>query len=418
MSTSGPRLPERSFLDHMAPLWALFFYSTQLLGLFDVAFRSPFGLLSWRGWTAFGLSVISAVLFQWLFARHFARDPAPWPMSPGAAWLYFGGQSLLLLLMLLLSRGFVGVGFALLGQIMACLPPRRWPLPMAVVILLVAFGLDAFDGPPAQVGDVMALLGLGFTFGSFIVIGLLIHQLFTQRYRLLQLVEELREAKTAVEKAAAEREELAVLRERTRLAREMHDSIGHALVLVNVKLEAAERLYARDKERGDAELEATRALVRETMTGLRSSLASLRAPVGEAEPLSEAIGRLAEAIGARGGPQVEVAIPAEQPAPGLTTAEALRKIAREALANIERHAGAAHAWVELARDGDDWLLRVSDDGRGMRPTDLRKPGHFGVVGMREHAASAGGTLTIGPRPGGGTLVEARVPERGSDSVTG
>lgn len=409
MSTPTPQPPEQSFLDRMAPFFGLFFASALLLGFLGLASRPAVGLLSWRGAAAVGLSLASAALFQRIFVRRFTRDPAPWPLPVPLAWGYFGAQALILAALLQLDPAFLGVGYVLMGQAMGGLRPRHWPLPLAAYFLLVNLRIGALEA--LRSADWLSLVRIAFVTVFFIVLGLLIHQLFTQRYRLLQLVGELRRAKAAVEAAAAEREELAALRERTRLAREMHDSLGHALVLVNVKLEAAQRLYARDRERGDAELEATRALVRGTMGELRDSLASLRAPLGEREALPQALGQLAETISGRGSLQVMVSLPAELPAPAPAADEALRKIAREALANVERHAGAERAWLELAHDGSDWLLRISDDGRGLRPADLRKPGHFGIVGMREHAASAGGSLTLGPRPGGGTVVEARVPER-------
>jgi signal transduction histidine kinase len=409
MSTPTPQPPEQSFLDRMAPFFGLFFYSALLLGFLGLASRPAFGLLSWRGAAAVGLSLASAALFQRLFVRRFTRDPEPWPLPAPLAWGYFGAQALILAALLQLDPAFLGVGYVLMGQAMGGLRPRHWPLPLAAYFLLVNLRIGALEA--LRAADWLSLVRIAFLALFFIVLGLLIHQLFIQRYRLLHLVGELRRAKAAVEAAAAEREELAALRERTRLAREMHDSLGHALVLVNVKLEAAQRLYARDRERGDAELEATRALVRSTMGELRASLASLRAPLGEREALPQALGQLAEAISGRGSLQVMLSLPAELPTPAPAADEALRKIAREALANVERHAGAECAWLELAHDGSDWLLRISDDGRGLRPADLRKPGHFGIVGMREHAASAGGSLALGPRPGGGTVVEARVPER-------
>lgn len=409
MSTPTPQLPEQSFLDRMAPFFGLFFYSALLLGFLGLAARPDSGLLSWRGAAVIGLSLASAALFQRIFVRRFTRDPEPWPLPAPVAWGYFGAQALILAALLQIEPSFLGVGFVLIGQAMGGLRPHHWPLPLAAYFLLVSLQIGVLEALLAT--DWLGLVRIAFITLFFIVLGLLMHQLFTQRYRLLHLVGELRRAKAEVEAAAAEREELAALRERTRLAREMHDSIGHALVLVNVKLEAAQRLYARDRELGDAELEATRALVRSTMGELRESLASLRAPLGEGEPLPQALGRLAEMVSGRGGLRVTLSLPEEPPALAPAADEALRKIAREALANVERHAGAERAWLELSRDGDGWLLRISDDGRGLRSSDLRKPGHFGIVGMREHAANAGGGLTLGPRPGGGTVVEARVPGR-------
>lgn len=104
--------------------------------------------------------------------------------------------------------------------------------------------------------------------------------------------------------------ELAALRERNRLARAMHDGLGHALVLVNVKLEAAERLYARDPAHGAAELEATRALVRATMADLSRSLTELREAPASSD-LVAGLHTLAAEVTARG----QLTVTADLPSP-------------------------------------------------------------------------------------------------------
>jgi signal transduction histidine kinase len=407
MSTATPHPNERNVLDRLTPVWVLFFYSSMGLSLLGLTADPAAGLLSWRGATIAALCGLSVLLFHGLFARRYALNPGSWPHPPALAWSYLGGQALLLAGLLALDRSFVAMVLVMPGQIMGSLRPRHWPLPLAVFFGLASYGVGLFEGEGITWAGVA-----GFAFSMLLIVvgGLMIHQLFSQRYRLLHLVGELRQAKAELEAATAEREELAALRERARLAREVHDSLGHALVLVNVKLEAAQRLYARDRGRGDAELEATRELVRDTMGELRGSLASLRAPLGELEPLPQALAKLAEAANARGSTRVQTALPDASVELSPAAAEALRKIAREALANVERHAGARRAWLELTSSDGGWLLRVSDDGRGVRSGDLRKPGHFGVVGMGEYAENAGGRLTVGARPGGGTLVEAWVPE--------
>ena len=224
------------------------------------------------------------------------------------------------------------------------------------------------------------------------------------------LVADLRRAKQELERGAARAEELAALRERIRLAREMHDSLGHALVAVNVKLEAAQRLYAVDADRGDRELEATRELVRGAMTDLRRSLADLRSPPAR-EGLEVALRRLVTTVRTRSDLDValEVAPPIPEPAPAV--AEALWRMAQEALVNVERHADASRALVALDRHADSVRLRIEDNGRGLAPGDLAQPGHFGVTGMRERIEGVGGRFRLSTGRGGGAVVEATVPLR-------
>jgi signal transduction histidine kinase len=193
----------------------------------------------------------------------------------------------------------------------------------------------------------------------------------------------------------------------------MHDSLGHALVVVNVKLEAAQRLYAVDAGRGDAELEATRVLVRQTMAELRRSLANLRAALLDHQDLPSALQRIADEIRARTSLEITCSIQPElcNDASKLTpeTTEVLWRVAREALANVERHAAAASAALTVERMNGTLILRVVDDGSGVALADLARAGHYGITGMRERVEALGGTLLVVARPGGGTLVEAHVP---------
>lgn len=392
------------FLARLNLFWALIFYLSLGLGLAGALFGQADPLRGWPLGAALVLTALSAGLFHWFYLR-VLRDGRSWPLTLRQGLVYFGGQIVLLTLLLALRGDFVALGFALMGQAFGTLRPRHWFLPLIPIFLLIAWPAGLFVNP-GQI-DLGALLGLSLAFGSLVGAALLISQLFQQRYQLLGLVAELRRAKDQIEAGAAQQEELAVLRERTRLAREMHDSIGHALVSVNVKLEAAQRLYRVDAARGDAELEATRALVRETMAELRRSLADLRAPLPDHRDLAVALRGLAAELSARSGVQVDLAVPERAPAPAV--AETLYLIAREALANVERHARASQAELSLGCVDGCWSLRVADDGVGLRPADLTRPGHFGVIGMRERAEALGGKLRIGPRPGGGTLVEVTVP---------
>jgi signal transduction histidine kinase len=402
------RLPGDRFLDHMYLVWAVIFYVALGLNLAAALAYAPGGLGGWPLASALLLVAGSAALFQGIFWRFASRIDA-WPMAWRPALAYFGGQLLILAGLLSISDSFVGLGFALMGQSFGVLRPRHWALPLVPLVALLARPLGWLDLDAGT--DWVGLGLLGLLLGIWLFVASLLSLLFTQRFRLMGLVRELREARAGLEAAAAQQEELAVLRERTRLAREMHDSIGHALVSVNVKLEAAERLYRVDPARGSAELEATRSLVRESMTALRRSIADLRAPLPDHRDLPVALRRLAQEVSARGALAVTVDTGPDEACPSPAVAEALYLLAREALVNVERHAGASRATVRVAHDGAAWSLEVADDGVGVRPADLRRPGHFGVVGMRERAAALGGALHVAAAPRGGTRVVATIPER-------
>jgi signal transduction histidine kinase len=362
---------------------------------------------------ALALVAASIVLFQGLYWRVASRLNR-WPMTGRTALAYFTGQLLILAALLTLSDSFTGLGFALMGQSFGILRPRYWTLSLIPLLVLLARPLGWLDLDTGA--DWPGLTALGLLLAIWLFVAILLSLLFTQRSRLLRLVADLRRARAQIEAAAVQQEELAVLRERTRLAREMHDSLGHALVSVNVKLEVAQRLYRVDAARGDAELEATRALVREAMGALRRSITDLRAPLPDHRDLPAALRRLAEEVSARSAVAVTLVEAPDDQQPAPAVAEALFLIAREALVNVERHASATQAAIRAARNGAIWSLEIADNGVGVRPADLRRPGHFGVLGMRERVATLGGSLCVAARPEGGTRVAATIPDLSSTKL--
>ncbi|MDP9363079.1 MAG: histidine kinase [Chloroflexota bacterium] len=249
---------------------ALATYAAAAIPLLDAATRPA--ALERGSWTVVGGLLIAFFL---LYHLHFLRGPDQPTLARVA--LYAGVQGLIVVALQRVEPGFVGLAIALAIQVMSVLPPRFWPAPIVGLLATQAGAWDlagvARRGNAADTALFVYQLLLWVAAFGFVIM------LLRQRRRLAEVVGELRRAQDALRQAANQAEELATLRERTRLAREMHDGLGHALVTVNVKLEAAERLYRRDADRGAAELRATRDLVREAMVGLRRSLDDLRAPI-------------------------------------------------------------------------------------------------------------------------------------------
>lgn len=395
----------RSFLI----FWRVMLLISLVFGVYSVYEVDPALLNSWRG-LGLALTLAAFLICHELYERSEARRGLRWPVPYRQLLLYLAVQLALATVLLHYSATFIGPLFALLGQAFSSVPPRQWLVPIGAIIGLLLAPIGALESPGQF--DLGGLIGFLFFMASWISIALFVAVLFRERAERERLIAELRQAKAGLERAALQTEELAVLRERTRLAREMHDSLGHALVVVNVQLEAAQRLYARDPARGDAELEATRALVREAMGELRRSLANLRAESFDAQNLPAALQRIADEVRTRGRLTVTCQLPARLDALDPEAGAALWRVAREALANVERHASASSATLALAAEPGALVLRVADNGAGIQPQQLARNGHYGITGMRERLAALGGTLTIASPPGGGTLVEARVPVLG------
>ncbi|GAC1357844.1 MAG: hypothetical protein NVSMB42_16940 [Herpetosiphon sp.] len=388
-------------LHRFIVFWTLVLYAGLALSVYTCFVERPAVLYGWPGVGLFGLIAAFCGMYHGLYLRSVER----WPMPFRYAMLYAGGQTLLLGLLSRIHPTFAWLSFALLGHISSVVTPRRWLLPMGAVLLVLG-GPTGFYAAMSQrhwldAGSVV------FTFVIIVASYLFTHLMITQRFRLERIVGELQEAKQELENQATQVDELAALRERTRLAREMHDSLGHALVLVNVKLEAAQRLYAVDAGRGEAELKATRELVRDTMNELRHSLSNLRSPLPDTD-LCGALKRLVDDVKRRS--KLEITCDSRHDLPPLAheTVKTVWLIAREALTNVERHANAQHVTVNLTMCDQTLVLQVWDDGIGLSLANLNRVGHYGITGMRERAEAIDGTLRVGSRPEGGTMVEARV----------
>jgi signal transduction histidine kinase len=249
------------------------------------------------------------------------------------------------------------------------------------------------------------LFNISTSAGIIFVLSRLIHA----RYKRERLLLELSEANRQLRLAALREADLATLRERNRLAREMHDSLGHALVSIAVKLEAVRLLYSVDAARADTELGETTHLVRATMTDLRRSLAGLGPAALEEQPLCHALAELAREMGRRTGVQTTYSIDEDVALLDRGIQETLYRVGQEALTNIAKHAQAQHIMLRLDVRNGMALLEVGDDGVGLGAAPHSGSLRFGVRGMRERVEALGGTLTLGPRTEGGTVVRARIP---------
>jgi signal transduction histidine kinase len=224
-----------------------------------------------------------------------------------------------------------------------------------------------------------------------------------------KLITELQAAKQALELARAREVELAALRERERLARDLHDTLGHALVTLTVQLEAAQRLQAADPARVPTLLAELQKLTRSSMDGLRRSLANLRTSGLGDRPLTGSLQTLCAEAGRRSGSAVDCRVAEGADSLPPAVAEVLWRVAQEGLTNVEKHAHAQRVEVNLALPPKEVVLRVSDDGVGLPRGAEDKPGHYGLRGLRERVEGLGGAFTVAPAGSSGTVIEARIP---------
>jgi signal transduction histidine kinase len=327
-----------------------------------------------------------------------------WPLPRNRLLLYFGANVALWLLEYWLVPDVHWVIYAYIGQMFGLLP-ARYGIVTTLFVSGILFANRA--GWRFFESNTVLLLGTPAVWAMLVGFMLYINHLTRTSQERGELIAELQAAKKKLEVAQQREAELAVLRERERLARDLHDSLGHALVALSVQLEAIQRLYRVDPEQASAQVDEMKALTRSSMEALRRSIAGLRAPSLEA-PLRPALQALCVDFGQRTGLEVTCQIDeaADQLRPAL--AETLWRVTQEALTNVEKHARARSVDVSLECEPSAVTLRVMDDGVGLSPGAESIPNRFGLRGMRERVEGLGGTLILDGTKGG-TLIKARLP---------
>jgi signal transduction histidine kinase len=207
--------------------------------------------------------------------------------------------------------------------------------------------------------------------------------------------------------------------ERMRIARELHDVVAHTMATITVQAAAASQLLRDRPDEAAESLQAIRAASKDGLRELRAILDVLRSASGGSEegadptqptPGLARLGALVEGVRAAGLPVTVTISGQPRDLPAITDLSAFR-IIQEALTNAIRHAGRATAAVAVDYGADELLAEITDTGRGLTSPGAAAAytaGH-GLPGMRERATAAGGTIDIGPLPGGGFRVAARLP---------
>ena len=356
--------------------------------------------LTWREWVVAALSIGQGLLYFFCITR------GGWPISRRNLALYFVGGVCMWGLACWLNPFTWWLGFTYFGQMFGLLPLQAVMPGTAVVTFLIALITSDWNLRQIPLG---AVIGFTFQWLGGMTIFLFIYGIIRTSRERAKLITKLEFAQKELELAHQRDTELATLQERERLARDLHDSLGHALVAMSIQLEAIQRLYKVDPNKASAQVDELKDLTRASMDDLRRSLAGLRAPGLGERRLSEALQTLSVDTGQRAHLEIKchVAEGANQLSP--TQAETLWRVAQEALANIERHAAARTVELQLEIESNSARLSIKDDGLGLPPDAEKQHGHYGLRGMRERVEGLGGELTFISNGQGGTRVEVKLP---------
>lgn len=422
--TTSERRHQRSLVSMTLPVERISAGSFSLMdfaayvtvaGGYLVAVLTAQNRLTFLGFAALTLGNLA---WLWIFKRMDANECT----EPKWLWMIVG---LIAMTILVEALPPLGIGFDWLlplvtvGVIGSVYPWRR-ALPLTgVVYVLSAAVLGMLDELKTQ--DVVStLVSMTPAFVFVFAFSVVARQQIEQRERAEALVARLEEAQTQLRAYAREVEELSATRERNRIAREIHDTLGHYLTILAVQIETATKLEEHGDPRLHSELVEARRMASECLNEVRHSVAALRPTDPTALSFGDALARLAAEFEAAAS-NAEVVLDVEGPVQTLPPemSMALHRCVQESLTNIRKHAEATKVLVRLRVDMRDVELLVLDNGIGGAAS--HGEGHeprFGIVGMCERIALLGGTVECGPDAGRGWRVDVRVPLPNGTRVAG
>lgn len=291
----------------------------------------------------------------------------------------------------------------LAGHAVVLLPKRLGYFIQFLIVLSYVVAVFAFSSSVQAVWEGLPIFTAGLIF--IVVFTRMALNEESSRREVERLVNELTEVNQRLREYALQAEDLATAKERNRLAREIHDGLGHYLTTIYMQIQAARVVSENDMERANGLMLKAQNLTQEALADVRQSVAALRAPIDEHLPLSTLVASLLE--GARSaGIEPTLILDGKERDINPQTRWALYRASQEGISNVCRHAHAKKLWITLNyQDNEYTRLTIEDDGIGK---DDSKEG-YGLLGLKERVFSVGGDLQLGPSPKGGFAIDIKVP---------
>lgn len=357
----------------------------------------------------YSLVMLVHIAIYWLAPRFAA--------SQKQTLLYLPVQYLIAFAAVLISRSNVltiGVFMGLIGITVGMLRLTR----LGVLGIGIILGLSLVSYGMLQGWDTLlqwVTLSVPVTIFISLYVYLYMRQV-EERERAQELARELETANRHLAEYAAQVQDLTLANERQRIARELHDTLSQGLAGVILKLEAADaHLGSGRTERARAILEQTRQQARATLSDARRAIDDLRLgaySASLADGLRQETRRFSEATALPCSLELDL-----QETVDAALNEPVLRMVSEALSNVARHARASRVSVRLTSRGGCLEAWIEDDGAGFDPGEASDlDGHYGLLGMRERARLAGGSLEIASRPGAGATVHLTLPLAGPGMV--
>jgi signal transduction histidine kinase len=269
--------------------------------------------------------------------------------------------------------------------------------------ILARSGASVFELQNTAIG---LLIGMTFT----ITLSQVLLRFSEQTDRANRLLGQLQQANMELVAARQKEKELAIAEERVRVARDLHDGLGHHLTALSIQLQAAEKLLSSNPEMAAEAVHNARGEIQAALQEVRQSVAALRETPLDLKDLPQAISRLMEETGKRTGLTTSFQLEGETVVLSAAAAVTLYRTVQEGLTNVQKHAvSASQVQARLTFQKSQVSLVFEDDGTDAPSSTIETGQGFGLAGLRERASLLGGELRCGPRSGAGFYLEISLP---------
>lgn len=375
-----------------------------LLILIWAYYGGAIATISWRIGTA--LILLGAIWAATRWVAHRYGD------APGIkiSLLWIGITLVLSEAITIISAGeFPRILYTIMPIIAVFCLPGRWSLAITIGTLFwVMLSVRLFPIPEIRLQSLVIVLTLATYLGGYALAYALLQE-GRARKETQHLLRELADSNEQLTRYAAEAAQLATIRERNRIAREIHDSLGHCLTIVGVQLEKAIIFDAVNRDEAVQAVRAAKRLTDQALDEVRHSVGALR-DSDETFTLRAALQALVENVQHSG---LAVHLRWRGDETGLSEQQVLTlfRAAQEGLTNVQKHAQAQQVQIDVALDAETAVLQLTDDGIGLDP-EKTKRGGYGLEGLRERVELVQGRLMLDRASIGGTQLVVTLPREG------
>lgn len=285
-----------------------------------------------------------------------------------------------------------------------------WPLGILHSLILLAATLGILLGFGISPGDLITTaseVSVGLVFVQVCI--LLMQRSSKETERAGILLKELQAAHAELQAAQEKEKELAVAEERVRLARDIHDGLGHHLTVLSIQLQAADKLVERNPQAAVEAIRISRAEAQAALEEVRRSVGVMRASPSDSRPLPELLAGLVRDFDERTGLSTSFEQSGDLPHLPDFSGQTIFRAVQEGLTNAQKHGkSVSRIQVKLTREPNAVVLVLRDDGQAAESAAPGKAG-YGLTGLRERVEQLGGTFRAGPEQDGGFGIELRIP---------